>query len=128
MFSCEQIFNHVYFEKHLRTDAFEILWKCFLIMKYHSKLVLKTYFMYILLSDCTNTFVIRLKNRRAKSDCRYGSMNNLVWRFKKWDPRWEKRKTSLRSWPCELEKGRSLFEINCILWTWNGVSNKLLWF
>ena len=39
VFSCEQIFNNVYFEKHLGTAAFEILWKCSLIMKYyHSKL------------------------------------------------------------------------------------------
>ena len=95
---------------------------------YHSELVMKTYFMCILLSDCTNTFVIRLKNRRAKSDCPYGSTNNLVWHFKKWDPQCKKRKSSSQSWSCQLDEGHRLLEINCILYTWNGVSNKLLWF
>ena len=37
-------------------------------------------FMCILLSDCINTIVIRLTNKRAQIA---GSTNNLVWRFKK---------------------------------------------
>ena len=41
----------------------------------------------------------------------YGSTNNLVWRLKKWEPLYEKTKTSSRSWPCELSEGRSLLEI-----------------
>ena len=80
-------------------------------------LLWRTYFMCILLSDCTNTFVIRIKIEELKSDCPNGSMNNLVWRFKKWDPQCEKRKTSSWNWPCELDEGCSLLEINCILWT-----------
>ena len=38
------------------------------------------------------------------------------------------RKTSSRSWSCELDEGRSLWEINCRFWTYKDVSNKLLWF
>ena len=36
------------------------------------------------------------------------------------------KKTSARSWPCELDEERSLLEINCSLWIYKGVSNKLL--
>ena len=43
-------------------------------------LIWKTYFMCILLSDCTNTIVIRIANERAQI---VGSTNNLMWRFKK---------------------------------------------
>ena len=46
-----------------------------------------------------------------KSDCLYGSMNNLVWCLKKWEPWCEKRKTSSQSWQYELDEGCSLLEI-----------------
>ena len=122
------ILKNTCFKKHLRTTAFEIQWKCFLI---HERgitilnLLWKTYFIYILLSDCTNTVVIRLTNKRAQIA---GSTNNLVWRFKKMRASVREKKTSSRSWPCELDEGCSLWEINFNLWTYKDVSNKLLWF
>ena len=121
------------FKEHLfwKTSANGCFWNLMKVLFDHEILSFwtcyETYFMCILLSNCTNTFVIRLKNRRAKSDCPYGSTTNLAWRFKKWDPGCEKR-TSSQSWSGELDKGRSLLEITCFLWTCNGVSNKLLGF
>ena len=47
---------------------------------------------------------------------------------KKWEPQCEKRKTNSQSWPCALDEGHSLLEINCNLWIYRGVSNKLFWF
>ena len=86
-------------------------------------LLWNTCFMCILLSDCTKTVVIRLTNKRVQIT---GSMNNLVWRFKKMRASvWEK-KTSSQNRPSELNEGHSLWEINCSLWTYKDVSNKLL--
>ena len=45
---------------------------------------------------------------------------------KKWDPRCEERKTSSQSWSFELDEELSLLEINCSLWMYKDVSNKLL--
>ena len=50
--------------------------------------------------------------------------NDLVWRFKKWEPQCEKRKASSQSWPCGVDEGHSLLEINWSLWIYKGVSNK----
>ena len=86
----------------------------------------KTYFMCLLLSDCTNTVVIRLKNKSVNQIL--SSTNNLVWRFKKWEPWHKKRKTSSQSRPCELNEDCSLLEINCSSWAYIGISNKLLCF
>ena len=112
--SCKycEIFKNTYFEKHLRTTCFDI-WKCFLIHKIGIiilNLLWKTYFMCILLSNCTNTVAIRLTNKRTQIA---GSTNNLVWRFKKTRASVREKKTGSRSWPCELDQGRSLWEINC---------------
>ena len=129
MFSCDycEILKNTYFEKHLRTAAFEIEWKCFLIHEIGLiilNLLCKTYFKCILPRDCTNTIVSRRTNRAQIS----GSANNLVWRFeKKRGSLWEK-KTNSQSWPCELGKGRSLWEINCSLGSYKDVRNKLLSF
>ena len=38
-----------------------------------------------------------LKTEELKSDCPYGSMNNLVWHFKKMTASYKKRKTSSQS-------------------------------
>ena len=64
VFSCEhcKIFKNIYLEKHMWLAAFESV---FLSWNIILNLLWKTYFMCILLSDCTNTFAIRLKNRRA---------------------------------------------------------------
>ena len=35
---------------------------------------------------------------------------------KKWEPQCEKRKTSSQGWPCELDEGYSLLEMNCSSW------------
>ena len=40
----------------------------------------------------------------------------------------EKRKTGSQSWRYELDEGCSLLQINCSLWTYKGVNNKLFWF
>ena len=77
-------------------------------------LLWNTCFMCILLSDSTNTVVIRLTNKKAQIT---GSRNNLLQHFKKKMRAsvWEK-KSSSRSWPCELDEVRSLWwEINCSL-------------
>ena len=75
MFSCDycEILKNTYFEKHLRTAAFEIEWKCFLIHEIGLiilNLLCKTYFKYILLSDCNNIVVIdqTVTNKRKMLD------------------------------------------------------------
>ena len=88
-------------------------------------LLWKTYFKCILLCNCNNTVVIRLTNKRAQIA---SSTNNLVWHSKKMRALVRGKKISSRSWPCELDKGRSLWEINCSLWPCKDVTNKLLWF
>ena len=45
---------------------------------------------------------------------------------KKREPQSGKRKTSSGSWPCELDEEHGLLEMNCSLWKYKGVSNKLL--
>ena len=85
----------------------------------------KTYFMCILLSDCTTSVVIRLKIKEPNLDyrfCKWSSVSKI------WEPRCEKKKTSWRSCACELEEERRMLEINCSMWTCKAVSNKLLWF
>ena len=88
-------------------------------------LLWKTYFKCILLSDCNNIVVIRPTNKRAQIA---GSTNNLVWRSKKMRASVRGKKTSSQSWPCELDKGWSLWKINRSLWPCKDVSNTLLWF
>ena len=129
MFSCDycKILKNTNFEKHLRTAA-NTSAKCFLIHETGIiilNLLWKTYFKCILLSDCNNIVVIRPTNKRAQIA---GSTNNLVWRSKKMRASVRGRKTSSRRWPCELDKGRSLWKVNCSLWPCKEVSNKLLWF
>ena len=122
-----KLFN-TYFEKHMRTTAFEIYWKRFLSHEIGIiilKLLWKTYFMCILLSDCTDTIVIRLTN---KGDQIASSANNLVWCFKTMRALVREKRTSSWSWPCELDEGCSLWEINFSFWTCKSVSTKLLRF
>ena len=88
-------------------------------------LLWKTYFKCILLSDCNNIVVIRLVNKRAQIA---RSTNNLVWCSKKMRALVQRKKTSSRSWPYELDKGCSLWEINSSLWPCKDICNKLLWF
>ena len=123
-----QILKNTNFEKHLRTAAFEIQWKCFLIHKIGIiilNLLWKTYSKCISLSNCNNIVVIRPTNKIAQIA---GSTNNLAWCSKKMRASVPGKKTSSRSWACELDKGRSLWKINCSLWPCKDVSNKLLWF
>ena len=124
---CE-IFKTTYFEKHLANDCFWNLMKVF-FDSWNRHIILnllwKTYFMCILLSDCTNTVVIRLTNKRAQIA---GSINNLVWHSKKMRASVREKRTSSWSWPCKLDEGYSLWEINCSFWAYKDVSNKVLWF
>ena len=111
MFSWEycEIFKNTYCEKHLRTTAFEISWKCFLIREigiiimnfYENRISCGFY--------CTYTVVIRLTNKRAQLA---SFTTNLVWHFKKMTASVREKKTSSRSWLCELDEGHSLWEIN----------------
>ena len=88
-------------------------------------LLWKTYFKCILLSDYNNIVVIRPTNKRAQIA---SPTNNLVWCSKKIRALVRGKKTSSQSCPCELDKGHSLWKINCSLWPCKDVSNKLLCF
>ena len=72
------------FWKTSANDCFWNLMKAFFDSwnrHYHSELAMKNVFhVHFLLSDCSNTVVIRLTNKRAQIA---DSTNNLVWRFKK---------------------------------------------
>ena len=50
-----------------------------------------------------------------KSNCSTGVFLWITENFLKWEPQWQKRKTSAKSWPCELNEECRLFEINCSL-------------
>ena len=70
---------------------------------------------------CTIKVVTRLKNKRTYNQTAVSTNNHRNESLSV-----ETRKTSSQSWPCELDKGHSLLEINCSLWIYKGVSNQLL--
>ena len=110
------------FQEHLfwKTSANGCFWNLMKALFDHEILSFWTCYeehMCILLSDCINTFVIRLKNRASMK------LIILCDVSKKWEPQCKKRKASSWCWPYELGEGCSLLEINCSLWIYKGVSN-----
>ena len=51
--------------------------------------------------------------KEVKSDCRFYEYSSVTFQ-KNESLGARKRKTNSRSWPCELNEGRSLLEINCV--------------
>ena len=75
---------------------------------YHSELLMK--------NVVHVHFIKRLHQNICKRAKIFDSTNNLVWRFKKSRTFVRENKTSSWSWPCQLDEGCSLWEINCRFW------------
>ena len=130
MFSCDycKILKNICEEQLLKFNesVFWFMEQTLSFWTWYEKLVSSAYYYKsILLSDSTNTVVIRLTNKIAQIAC---STKNLLQRSKKMRSLVREKKTSSRSWPCDLDKGCGLWEIDCSLWPYKDVSNKLLWY